>query len=130
MPRHSPNQPFELEHAERGHDLPGGHAGTRDQVVDGGRMIVQVTQERSFRVGKCQLGRVTDGWFLGIGADLMHQQSKLFQYVFDCQDQAGTFADQAMAAPAGPGNAKSSRFCSMACDAVKSDLLTVGRSVA
>ena len=65
MPRHPPDQPFELEHAERGHDLAGGHAGAGDQVVDGGRMIVQVAQERSFQVGECQLGRMTDRWFLG-----------------------------------------------------------------
>ena len=65
MPWHPPNQSFELEHTERGHDLPGGHTGASDQVIDGGRMIVPVAQERSFQVGQCQLGRMTDGWFSG-----------------------------------------------------------------
>jgi hypothetical protein len=95
------DQPFELEHAERGHDLAGGHAGAGDEIVDSRRMIVQVSQERSFRVGKCQLGRVTHGWFLWIGANFLNQGTKLFHDVVDRFDQAGTVADQAMAAPAG-----------------------------
>jgi hypothetical protein len=40
VPRHPPDQPFELEHAERGHDLAGGHAGAGDQVVDRGWPVV------------------------------------------------------------------------------------------
>ena len=70
------------------------------QVVDVGWLIVAPAQKRSFRVGRCQLGRMTDGWFLGISADLVNEGTKLFQNVFDCLDQAGTVADQAMAAPA------------------------------
>jgi hypothetical protein len=42
-------------------------------------MIVQVAQERSFQVGECQLGRMTDRRFLGSGANLLNQGAKLFQ---------------------------------------------------
>jgi hypothetical protein len=59
MPRHPTDQSFELEHAQRGHHLAGGHASSRDQVVDGGRLIVKPAQVLSFRVGKCQLGRMS-----------------------------------------------------------------------
>jgi hypothetical protein len=88
MPRHPPDQSFELEHAQRGHDLAGGHAGAGDQIVDRGWPVVEMAQERSFRVGECQLGRVTDRWFLGIGANLLKQREKLFQDIFDRFDQA------------------------------------------
>ena len=44
---------------------------------------------------------MTDRWFLGIGANLVNQGSELLQNIFDRLDQAGTVADQAMAAPAG-----------------------------
>ena len=103
------DQSFELEDAERGHDLAGGHAGAGDQVVDAGRLIVKLAQERSLRVGECQLGGMTDRRLVGIGADLADQWSELFHDVVDGLDQAGTVADQAMAAPAGetigwPGN--------------------------
>jgi CheY-like chemotaxis protein len=40
VPRHPPDQPFELEYAQRGHDLAGGHAGAGDQVVDRGWPVV------------------------------------------------------------------------------------------
>ena len=42
-----------------------------------------------------------DWRLLGIGANFLNQRSKLFHDVFDGFDQAGTVADQAMAAPAG-----------------------------
>jgi hypothetical protein len=73
MPWHPPDQSFQLEHAQRGHDLAGGHAGAGDQVVDRGWPVVEMAQQRSFRVGECQLGRVTDRWFLGIGANFLNQ---------------------------------------------------------
>jgi hypothetical protein len=58
---------LELEHAQRGHDLASGHAGARDQIVDGGRLVVEAVQERSFRVGKRQLGRMPDGGRTNLG---------------------------------------------------------------
>ena len=100
MPGQPLDQALELEHAERGHDLAGGHAGAGDQIIDGGRLIVEPAQERAFRVGKCQLGRMTNGRLLGIGANLLNERPELFEDVVDRLDQAGTVADQAMAAPA------------------------------
>ena len=60
-----------------------------------------MAQERSFRVGKGKLGRMTNRRLLGIGANFLNQGSKLFHDVFDGFDKAGTVTDQAMAAPAG-----------------------------
>ena len=96
-----PNQSFQLEHAERDHDLAGGHTGAGDRSIDGSRLIVQMARERSFKVGKCQLGRMTDGWFLRSRANFLNQRAKFFENFVNGLDQAGTVTDQAMAAPAG-----------------------------
>ena len=101
MSRHPPDQPLELEHAERGHDLAGGHAGASDQVIYSRRLIVQMAQERSFQVGECELGRMTDGWFLRGRSNFLNQRAKFFENVVNGLDQAGAVTDQAMAAPAG-----------------------------
>ena len=73
----------------------------RDQVVDGGRLIVEPAQQRPLRVGERELGGMTDRGLVGAGADLLHQGAELFEDVVDGLDQPGTVADQAVAAAAG-----------------------------
>jgi hypothetical protein len=87
------DQAFELEQAERGHDLAGGHAGAGDQIINGGRLIVQVAKERSFRVGECEFGGMTNGRLLGIGSYLENERTELLENVVDGLDQAGTITD-------------------------------------
>jgi hypothetical protein len=63
-------------------------------------MGVWKPQERTFRVREGQLGRMADGRFLGSGANFLNERAELFEDVVDGLNQAGTVADQAMAAPA------------------------------
>ena len=93
-----------------------------------GRLIVELAQQRSFRVGECQLGRMTDRRLLGIGANLLDQGPKLFEDVVDRLDQPGTVADQAMAAAAGeavggPGDGEDLAILFHGVPAVESDPL-------
>ena len=52
------NQPLQLQDAERGQDLGGGQAGAGHQLVDAGRVVIELAERGSLRVAKGKLGRV------------------------------------------------------------------------
>ena len=41
------DHPFELQNAERGHDLGGRQAGAEDQLVDADGMVFEMAEQRS-----------------------------------------------------------------------------------
>ena len=95
------HQPLQLQDAERGQDLSGSQAGAGDQLVDADGMVVEVAEQGAFLIGKGQFDRVADGGLVRGGVDLANQRAKLLEDVVDRLDQAGSVADQAVAAAAG-----------------------------
>ncbi len=95
------HQALHFQDAEGGHDLRGGQAGAGDQVVDAGRLVVELAEQRSLCVGERQLGRMTDRGLRWTGLHFSDEWSELIDDVVDGLDQSGAVADQAVAASAG-----------------------------
>ena len=98
--RQPADHPFELQHAQGGHDLGGRQAGGKIRSsTPVGWLLRWPSKERSWSVRASSAGWRTGG--SSARRNLADQRAELFEGVVDRLDQPGAVADQAMAAAAG-----------------------------
>ena len=123
------DQPFHFQDAEGGHDLTDGEPGAADQLVDRRGMVVEVAEERRApgrrapaRPGAARGARPGRSGLRGPGGRALRGCRRRSRRAWRRRG-SGDGSPRLLRLSTGPGTAKTSRFCSIACRAVESEPL-------